>query len=82
MLTLTELLKTTNEDLAKMYFKGRGLNFQPHLKSLVLEASLEQLEELINTFNEDEAFMFLEDMICAGKVPVMSEDDYWEFIGE
>ena len=26
--------------------------------------------------------VFLEDMICAGKVPVMSEDDYWEFIGE
>lgn len=81
-LTMSMLLTLTAGELSLMAFNDKGGVFKSRLKSLVLSGSLEQLAEIIDLFDGEPAFYFLEDLICAGKVPSMTEEQYWEYIGE
>lgn len=84
MITLTELLNIQDsKTLGSKIFQSGGHNeVRAHLRSLVLQASLTELKQIINVFNENEFFVFLEDIICNGEVATMNEDEYWDFIGE
>ena len=81
-LTVSDLLTLTSGELIWLDFKIRRHIFKVQLKKLVLSADLEHLIKILERFNDDEPFYFLEDLICDSKVPAMSESQYCEYMGE